>query len=291
MEHCAWTVWFRQLQRRNHHDLACKSLQNRGFSLYLRKRFTVTPTQAASASILELLARYNDGFVAFINEVEVARRNLGNPGAFVFHDQATFSATSNTAPTETISLGAANTRLVAGENILCVQVHNKSLTGTEAANLLFLGNLRISGGATLVTNTETWKYFLELVEPSGGVLDYGLFNKFVTDQSGVARASRAFNDSAWLVGSGPLGLEDASPPDYSLGINLYSEMFGLASSVYSRRVFTNSATEVATTNSLRLTIDYDDGIIVYLNGKEAVRRNVGTTGTPTAGRDSATATV
>jgi hypothetical protein len=42
-------------------------MQNRAASLYLRKTFTVTPTQAASGATLQLLTRYNDGFIAFIN--------------------------------------------------------------------------------------------------------------------------------------------------------------------------------------------------------------------------------
>ena len=72
-------------------------IQNRAASLYLRKTFTVTPAQAASGASLELLTRYNDGFIAFINGVEVARRNMGNPFMFGYHDQAAFNTNAPNA--------------------------------------------------------------------------------------------------------------------------------------------------------------------------------------------------
>ena len=90
-------------------DLSAQ-MQNRVPSLYLRKTFNVTPAQAASGDTLQLITRFNDGFIAYINGVEVARRNLGNPGMFAFHDQTTFNIKSNNPCLETISLGAAKTR-------------------------------------------------------------------------------------------------------------------------------------------------------------------------------------
>ena len=72
-------------------------MQNRVASLYLRKTFTATAGQASSTAALELLARYNDGFIAYLNGVEVARRNMGNPAMFAFHDQTAFNANAATA--------------------------------------------------------------------------------------------------------------------------------------------------------------------------------------------------
>lgn len=257
------------------------ALQNRAASLYLRQKFTVTPEQAASGATLQLLTRYNDGFIAFLNGVEVARRNMGNAGMFAFHDQTAFNTNNANAGLETINLGAASARLVAGENVLCVQVHNQSLTGAAGANFLFLASLQISGGATLVSQSSEWKYFPGLVEPSGGVLDYGLYQQFLQKNAIVTWAAREFNDAAWPVGPGPVGKEGANPPDFILGVNLYAQMYNITPTVYTRRVFSLTPTEAASTQPLRLTIDYDDGVIIYLNGREVLRRNVGTPGIPT----------
>lgn len=256
-------------------------MQNRAASLYLRQTFNVTPQQAASGANLELLTRYNDGFIAFINGVEVARRNMGNPGMFAFHDQTAFNTNVNNPGVEILNLGAASTRLIAGENVLCIQAHNQSLVGAAGANFLILADLRISGGDTLVNHAAPWKYFPGLVEPSGGVLDYGLLTVFLQGGGAIAWAALAFNDSAWNVAPGPVGIEGANPPDYILGVNLYSQTYNITPSIYTRRVFSITPTEATSASPLRLTIDYDDGLIVYLNGKEVVRRNVGTPGTPT----------
>ncbi len=253
-------------------------LQNRGASLYLRKTFTVTPAQAASGALLQLVTRYNDGFIAFINGVEVARRHMGNPGMFAFHDQTAFNP--NSANLETVNLGVANTRLVAGENVICIQVHNQSLVGSAGANFLFLGTLQISGGAVLVAADAPWRYFPGLSEPSGGVLDYGLYYQFLEQNAVVTWATREFNDAAWPVGPGPVGVESANPPDYILGVNLYAQTYNITPTIYTRRIFSVSAGEAASAQAMRLTLDYDDGVIVYLNGKELVRRNVGTAGVP-----------
>jgi len=182
---------------------------------------------------------------------------------------------------ETINLSAANTRLVVGQNVLCLQAHNQSLTGPAGANFLMLADLRILGGDTLVNHTAPWRYFPGLIEPSGGVLDDGLSRAFLEAGAGVAWGALTFNDASWPVGPGPVGIEGANPPDYLLGVNLYAQAYNVTPSIYTRRVFTITPAEAASASPLRLTIDYDDGLIVYLNGKELARRNVGTPGIST----------
>jgi hypothetical protein len=65
-------------------------MQNRVISLYVRKTFVVSASDAVAAGTLQLTVNYNDGFIAFINGVEVARRNMGSPGMFAFRDQPAF---------------------------------------------------------------------------------------------------------------------------------------------------------------------------------------------------------
>jgi autotransporter-associated beta strand protein len=255
-------------------------LRNRGASLYLRQRFSATAAQATSTATLQLLTRYNDGFVAFLNGVEIARRHLGNPGMFIYHDQTAFNTNASQATLETINVGAASARLVPGENVLCIQVHNQALAGQAAADLLLQADLRLITGQVLASNASPWRYFPGLVEPSGGVLDHGRFYAFLDAGSQVAWASLSFNDSTWLVGPGPVGIEGASPQDYVLGVNLYSQAYNVTPSIYTRRVFSVSPAEAASDQPLRLRLDYDDGVIVYLNGRELVRRNVGSDGVP-----------
>lgn len=253
------------------------SMQNKLASLYVRKAFDVSAVQAASTNRLQLVTRFNDGFIAFVNGVEVARRNMGNAGMFAYRDQTAFNTNSLPCPVMTIDLGVVSNRLWTGTNTLCIQTHNQLVT---SGDFLSMADLRIGGtdATSLVTNNTTWRYFAGVAEPSGGLIDYGIINGVPETASW---ATLSFNDSSWPEGVGPFGFDRNVPQHYVLGTDLNSQMYGLAASVYSRTLFSATAAEAASTNALYLAIDYDDGIIVYLNGREVARRNVGTENTIT----------
>lgn len=85
----------------------------------------------------------------------------------------------------------------------------------------------------------------------------------------------AYDDSAWSTGTGPIGYETSSNSQYDLGTNL-SSMRNNQLSVYMRTSFNLTAAQLAGINQLRLTVDYDDGYVAYLNGEEVSRGNLGT---------------
>jgi autotransporter-associated beta strand protein len=261
-------------------------MANRTPSLYLRKRFTVAVEQATSTANLQLIVRYNDGFIAFLNGEEVARRNMGNSGMFAYRDHLAFNP-SHTSPLETINLPIANTLLVESENVLAIQAHNRGLRGGWAGNFLIQADLQIAGSAPLVTHNSEWKYFPGHAEPSGGVIDYGRLAQFVREKTAVLWAARFFDDTKWPSGSGPVGLEGDDPPQYLLGTDVHAEAFSDAPSLYTRLAFSVTPDEAASTATLRLTLDYDDAVIVYVNGREVARRNIGVPGLPTAHSDLA----
>lgn len=152
-------------------------MKERTPGLFLRNKFQVTAADAAGGEQLKLVISYNDGFIAFLNGVEVARRNMGNPGMFVYRDQIAFNHRA-AASEETISLGPARDFLVAGENILSIQVHNHSLTGPVGDVHYVYANLDIGVGGSRLTGNQSWRYFVGHAEPSGGLIDYGLLYGF-----------------------------------------------------------------------------------------------------------------
>lgn len=137
--------------------------------VYMRRDFTPSAAQLDSADPLELLINYDDGFVAYLNGVEVARRTTGAAGSFAWHDQEAFNA-KTAGTTETISLGSAKSLLRAGTNTLAVQVHNNTISDSR---LFCSATLRIGGTApvVLVAPSTTWRWFAGIVEPAGGVYD------------------------------------------------------------------------------------------------------------------------
>jgi hypothetical protein len=118
------------------------TMQNKAPSLYLRKTFTATSGQAASTQPLVLQVDYDDGFVAYINGVEVARYNCGGVKHFMYAAQTAYNTSSTGGVTE-VTLGAANTLLVTGTNTLSI----------EARNYDFGSNFRINAGLKVLTST------------------------------------------------------------------------------------------------------------------------------------------
>ncbi|MFT5122508.1 MAG: hypothetical protein ACI97B_001139 [Verrucomicrobiales bacterium] len=232
-------------------------------SLYIRKVFTVSAANAARNELLELSVDYDDGFVAYLNGKEIARNNLGATGSFVYRDQPAYSEHEAGTP-ETITLGPANTLLLTGENILAIQVHNRTLAGDD---LSILANLKITSPDTaLVNQGDTWRYFVGLIEPSGGFFDKHLLGDAAATLQ-VEWGKPAFNDITWGTGPGPLGY----PASLATGTDLRDELRLKAFSLYIRQSFAASAAAANSSEVLELSMDYDDGYVAYLNGVEVAR--------------------
>src|SRR5437867_9497037 len=89
-------------------------MQNGYMTFFARRAFTIA--DLASVSKLVLTIDYDDGFVAYLNGAEVARRGLGAPGTPVALDQAAVSHEAGAA--EFIDIPTQ--RLLQGANVLAV---------------------------------------------------------------------------------------------------------------------------------------------------------------------------
>ena len=244
---------------------------------YLRKTFNVSAVDAARADQLQLVVEYNDGFVAYLNGVEVARRNAGPAKKLIYHDQPAYNREvfSNTAPipttrlTETINLGPANIHLLPTGNLFAVHLLN---TNSSDPTFYWKANLQIIGtpAETLVAFSEPWKYFPGVVEPSGNLYDPTLLS---SGKLSVLWGQPAFDDLEWLSATGPIGA--GGPQGIPLQKNLGIQVIGVTPSFYQRKLFTPGAAQVADALPLKLMVTYDDGFIAYLNGVEVARRRVG----------------
>jgi len=95
-------------------------------SLYMRVNFDVDPTVLASLQTLTLKMAYDDGYVAYLNGVEVARRNA--PTTVTWNSRATEERPSDVQATtfEIIDLTSCLGLLTAQNNVLAIQVLNMS---------------------------------------------------------------------------------------------------------------------------------------------------------------------
>jgi hypothetical protein len=112
-----------------------------------------------------------------------------------------------------------------------------------------------SGGSpseyVFVPEGAQWRYFKGLEEPST-----------VAD----AWRQREFNDSDWLIGTAPIGFGESF-----LGTTLGDMRYNY-STIYLRKTF--DATGLKAFDKLLLTLKYDDGINVWINGRLVFQDNV-----------------
>jgi len=94
-------------------------------TIYIRKKFSVAAADAKAA--LELTIDYDDGFIAYLNGTELARRHMpAGPATY-----ATFASSHESGTPEKINLGNAGDLLRVGENVLAIEGHNSSLTSSD----------------------------------------------------------------------------------------------------------------------------------------------------------------
>jgi hypothetical protein len=97
-------------------------------SVYARLRFTLTEEQIESFSRLQAEVHYDDGFVLYLNGTRVADSGqiLGDPPPF---DQSGGPATD--PPAADVDLTGRLDLLVPGTNVLAIQAHNASISGSS----------------------------------------------------------------------------------------------------------------------------------------------------------------
>ena len=114
------------------------SLPNGTISVFLRKKITIADASIISKLILDI--DYDDGFVAYLNGIEIARANInGTP--------PNFNATTITDHEAQMYTGGIPDRfeilnpadfIQDGENVLAIQVHNISNTSSDFTAIPFL---------------------------------------------------------------------------------------------------------------------------------------------------------
>ena len=204
---------------------------------YFRRSITIDNPDIAG---LALALLRDDGAVVYLNGSEVYRTNM--PGGAISYD--TFASAGIEDDTyyehEFDSSG-----LVAGTNVIAVEVHQSSLTSSDVGFDLSLETTTAAPGTNdLVSVGSTWSY-----------LDDG------SDQ-GTAWREVDFDDSAWESGPAQLGFGDGDEATVIASGHI---------AYYFRQQITIEDPDVA---GLALSILRDDGAVVYVNGTEVYRTNM-----------------
>ncbi len=216
-----------------------QDMEDRYLTVYCRRSFELS--NPAIVGSLELGVDYDDGFVAYLNGVEVARsENMGAPGSRV--TRTTRPDSSREAGEEEVFLISPEA-LRAGENVLAIEVHNFSI-GSGDLSLI----PRLEASYILVEGNASWSYLPGTGDPPPDWLEPG------------------FDDSGWEVGPAGIGYGDGDD------LTELTDMQGNYLSVFCRKTFRlDCPGEI---NLAALSAIYDDGIVIYLNGVELARANM-----------------
>ncbi|UCH13968.1 MAG: CotH kinase family protein [Bacteroidales bacterium] len=113
---------------------------NNARTVYLRKTFDITDASGITSAILHM--DYDDGFVAFINGIEISRAAMGTPGSPTYWDVYTDydheALIYQGGTPERFDIDLSGGLLQNGTNVLAIEVHNVSATSSDFTAIPFL---------------------------------------------------------------------------------------------------------------------------------------------------------
>jgi len=212
---------------------------------FFRHTFTVDQIPAMDSLIVSLMR--DDGAIIYLNGTEIVRSNM--PAGLVTHLTYASGTVDGTNESTYFNFSANKNLLVAGKNVLAVQIHQDRASSSDISF-----NLELKGkknDAKLITAGTEWKYY------DGGSLP------------GESWMHPAFTDAAWFKGKAPLGYGNGD--EVTVIGHGPSAIFKNITS-YFRKSFNIADTIGFKTLTLRLK--RDDGAVIYLNGTELLRNNM-----------------
>jgi len=124
--------------------------------VYMRRTFTIVDTSVIAAAVFCM--DYDDGFVAYLNGVEIARSNISGTPAWNSFASASHEALlyQNQQPDYfTLSAQAIDTLLKPGNNVLCVETHNAGANNSDLSSRPFL-QLGLSNATISYSPVPAW---------------------------------------------------------------------------------------------------------------------------------------
>ena len=146
-------------------------------SIYIRKTFTVKDSSLLFAAQLNI--DYDDGFVAWMNGVEVARENLGTTGDLPSWNTLATSSHEGVMhqgqipPSFIIENPQLKKILRQGENVICLQVNNVLKSSSDLTAILYLA-FGITNSSHFYDTIPYW--FTAPVMDSGSLLPLIIIN-------------------------------------------------------------------------------------------------------------------
>lgn len=121
----------------------------KGLTFYARKTFNVTDADSFVSAAVNII--YDDGFVVYLNGQEIARENMP-PGLVSINTEAL--ANGNEEEYESFPFDVS--RLVEGENLIAIEVHNRNINNIDIGfDLEMVGESRNPARVITIDETST----------------------------------------------------------------------------------------------------------------------------------------
>ncbi|MEO6201525.1 MAG: fibrinogen-like YCDxxxxGGGW domain-containing protein [Cryobacterium sp.] len=230
---------------------------------YYRTSFTVLDASAIAS--VALTTRADDGIVVYVNGKEVLRKNIADV-IVTSGTYATTAVSAANAVANPVSVTVPGSAFVTGANVITAEVHSdyratpshsfelgaEATFGTQPepapAPDPGPGPAPDPAGTVMVAPASTWSYYFDANDPAPGW------------------QAPAYAAAGWATGAAPLGWGHAE-----LGTTLTAANPKPLTSYYRKSFTVSDATTIA---SVALTTRADDGIVVYVNGNEVLRKNI-----------------
>jgi hypothetical protein len=124
----------------------CTPTGNKYITTYFRKNFTITGLNTLNSISLNIIR--DDGFVVYVNGVEVARDNM--PGGTPTHSTLAAAAIGGADETTPESFSLSTCAFVEGANTIAVEMHQNDITSSDLSFNLELNG--VVGGGTPTLN-------------------------------------------------------------------------------------------------------------------------------------------
>ncbi|MES2767384.1 MAG: alkaline phosphatase PhoX [Bacteroidota bacterium] len=212
---------------------------------YFRHTFDVSSLPNIDSLIIGLMR--DDGAVVYLNGTEIVRSNM--PAGVITYQTYASATVDGTNESAYFNFTANENLLVAGKNVLAVEIHQDRASSSDISF-----NLELKGkknDVKLITAGTEWKYY-----DNGGFADAGW-------------TLPDFSDVIWNKGKAPLGYGNGDEAT-TIGFGSNAAFKNITS--YFRKSFTVGDTSGFKTLVLRLK--RDDGAVIYLNGTELIRNNM-----------------
>jgi hypothetical protein len=126
------------------------------YSVYLRYTFDVADTSKISMAVLNM--DYDDGFIAYLNNVEIARVGISGvdpPYNELANDHEATMYRGGLPESFIIDKFKLNNCLRQGENVLAIEVHNSSISSSDLTSNAFL-SFGITDASTYFREVPQW---------------------------------------------------------------------------------------------------------------------------------------